>query len=52
MTLTSEGFKASFPAASVGPGPVTVVARATFKSGPAVRAQRAVLVWPEFDLAA
>lgn len=46
VTLTSEGFKATFPAASVGPGPVAAVARATFKTGPAVRAQRALVVSP------
>jgi hypothetical protein len=46
VTLTGDGFKATFPAASVGPGPVTAVAHATFKTGPAVRAQRAFVVSP------
>ena len=46
VKVVGDTFKATFPAASVGPGPVTIVARATWKAGPAARAQRALVVNP------
>lgn len=46
VKVVGDGFKATFPAASVGPGPVTIVARATWKTGPAARGQRALVVHP------
>lgn len=46
VSLTGGTFKATFSASSVGPGPVEIVARATWTQGPAWRGAKALQVAP------